>query len=106
MSCSISTEVDFVGEFKDVSNKHKCVATPEKNDKKIGGDRVMKINTNIYRYKFADDFTCELSKFSKIHQYDHRNDFKEAWDVWVKENNNCWDGVIWADNFGTFSNGG
>jgi hypothetical protein len=39
----------------------------------------------IYRYKFSDEFVGELYKFSKIHQYDHRKDFKEAWQVWVDE---------------------
>ena len=29
----------------------------------------------------------ELYKFSKIHQYDERKDFKEAWNVWIEENN-------------------
>ena len=46
------------------------------------------INVIIYRYKFTDDFTNELYKFSKVHQYDHRKDFKEAWNAWVEENNN------------------
>jgi hypothetical protein len=27
-----------------------------------------------------------LYKFSKIHQYDHRKDFKEAWQLWIEEN--------------------
>ena len=43
-------------------------------------------NVNIYRYKFTDDFTDELFKFSKVHQYDHRKDFKEAWMLWKDEN--------------------
>jgi hypothetical protein len=42
---------------------------------------------NIYRYKFTNDFINELFKFSKIHQYDHRKDFKDAWNVWIEENN-------------------
>jgi hypothetical protein len=42
--------------------------------------------TNIYRYKFTDEFTSELFKFSKIHQYDHRKDFKKAWLVWLDLN--------------------
>jgi hypothetical protein len=41
----------------------------------------------IYRYKFTEDFMNELHKFSKIHQYDHRKDFKEAWKIWIEENN-------------------
>jgi len=43
------------------------------------------VNT-IYRYKFRDEFVDELYKFSKIHQYDHRKDFKEAWQLWIEEN--------------------
>ena len=40
----------------------------------------------IYRYKFTQDFMDELYKFSKIHQYDERKDFKEAWELWEEEN--------------------
>ena len=43
-------------------------------------------NVNIYRYKFTEDFTSEMFKFSKFHQYDHRKDFKEAWNIWIEEN--------------------
>ena len=41
---------------------------------------------NIYRYKFTEDFMHDLFTFSKVHQYDHRKDFKEAWSVWVDTN--------------------
>lgn len=44
------------------------------------------LNINIYRYKFTEEFTSELFKFSKIHQYDERKDFKEAWNTWMEEN--------------------
>lgn len=40
----------------------------------------------IYRYKFTEELTAELFKFSKIHQYDHRKDFKEAWAIWLENN--------------------
>jgi len=43
-------------------------------------------NVNIYRYKFTETFTSELFKFSKIHQYDERKMFKEAWNIWVEDN--------------------
>jgi len=43
-------------------------------------------NINIYRYKFTEDFTAELFKFSKIHQYDERKAFKEAWNTWMDDN--------------------
>jgi hypothetical protein len=48
------------------------------------------VNYNIYRFKFTNEFTDELYKFSKIHQYDHRKDFKEAWDNWIEDN----DGLV------------
>jgi len=44
-----------------------------------------KTNIKIYRYKFSDEFIQELYNFSKIHQYDHRKDFKEAWELWIEE---------------------
>ena len=46
------------------------------------------INANIYRYKFTQNFTEDLYEFSKIHQYDHRKDFKEAWQQWIKDSDN------------------
>lgn len=50
------------------------------------------VNTNklssiqIFRFKFTPEFMDELSEFSKIHQYDERKDFKEAWIQWVNDN--------------------
>ena len=41
---------------------------------------------SIYRYKFTDDFINILCNFAKIHQYDERNTFKEAWAFWIEEN--------------------
>ena len=40
----------------------------------------------IYRFKFTEEFMGELYIFSKIHQYDDRKDFKEAWTNWTEEN--------------------
>lgn len=40
----------------------------------------------IYRFKFTEEFMNELHNFAKIHQYDHRKDFKEAWAKWSDEN--------------------
>ena len=51
-------------------------------------------NINIFRYKFTEGFTIELYKFSKIQQYDHRSDFKEAWNVWTEENEDLVDEEI------------
>ena len=43
---------------------------------------------NIYRYKFTEDFMQDLFTFAKVHQYDHRKDFKEAWVAWIDTNEN------------------
>jgi len=47
---------------------------------------VLKHKITIYRYKFINEFMDDLYKFSKIHQYDNRKDFKESWKIWVDEN--------------------
>jgi len=43
-------------------------------------------NTNIYRYKFTPEIMTVLTQFAKIHQYDDRKTYKEAWAEWIKEN--------------------
>lgn len=63
-------------------NLENCEADERKNDT---------TNINIYRYKFTNEFTEELFKFSKIHQYDHRKDFKEAWEIWMDNNDDLVD---------------
>jgi hypothetical protein len=41
-------------------------------------------SVNIYRYKFTQEFMNEIYQFAKIHQYDDRKYFKEAWEVWME----------------------
>jgi len=41
----------------------------------------------IFRYKFSETFAAVLYEFSKIHQYDDRETFKQAWTTWLEENN-------------------
>lgn len=38
---------------------------------------------NIYRYKFSEDVMKQILNFSKIHQHDTRDDYKEAWSNWI-----------------------
>lgn len=49
-------------------------------------DNQKNLQISIYRYKFSTDFMEMLYQFSKIHQYDMRKDFKEAWNIWIEEN--------------------
>jgi hypothetical protein len=48
----------------------------------------------IYRYKFTEDFMVILFEFSKIHQYDERKDFKEAWGQWTEDNSEIIEGEV------------
>jgi hypothetical protein len=45
------------------------------------------IPQNIYRYKLSDSVIELINNFAKIHQYDDREDFKEAWETWLEDNN-------------------
>ena len=42
-------------------------------------------NRKIYRFKFTDEFMSYLHTFSKIHQYDDKNTFKDAWTEFTLE---------------------
>ena len=42
----------------------------------------------IYRFKFTEEFMKHLYNFSKIHQYDDRKNYKEAWNTWIEDNEN------------------
>ena len=41
---------------------------------------------SIFRYKFCIEITDLISEFAKLHQFDSRNDFKEAWEIFYNEN--------------------
>ena len=56
----------------------------DRNEDRKDDDELFDVN--IFRYKFDDKFTGPLYQFSKIHQHDHRNDFKAAWNIWIEEN--------------------
>jgi len=75
------------------NNKDDRMYMEEINDKykkKPKGIETMEEQTEdtfaIYRFKFTEDFMLELYNFSKIHQYDARKDFKDAWEGWVEDN--------------------
>ena len=94
------TSRQFVGiGYDNISNNYSDIRTSDNlsDSLKITRDyietneRNIDDSINIYRYKFTNDFTNELYKFSKIHQYDHRKDFKEAWEIWIDDNSNLVD---------------
>lgn len=40
----------------------------------------------IFRFKFDDSVVDEMKEFSRIHKFDDRDDFKDAWEKWLIEN--------------------
>ena len=40
----------------------------------------------VYRFKFSDAITHNINSFAKLHQYDDRNTYKEAWKDWIETN--------------------
>jgi hypothetical protein len=42
--------------------------------------------SKIFRYKLCDDIMLCIAQFSKIHQLDDRHTYKEAWALWLTEN--------------------
>lgn len=41
-------------------------------------------NSKIFRFKLSDDIMLLITQFAKIHQYDDRHSYKEAWENWSK----------------------
>jgi hypothetical protein len=39
-----------------------------------------------YRFKLSNKSIDEINIFAKIHQFDDRHEFKEAWNEWIEEN--------------------
>lgn len=40
-----------------------------------------------YRHEFSKEFMAELSRFSKVHQYDDRYTYKTEWKKWTEQEN-------------------
>ena len=41
----------------------------------------------IFRYKFEKEIVDLLMYFAKLHKYDNKDDYKEAWNTWFELNN-------------------
>lgn len=48
----------------------------------------MSTTTTVYRFKLSNDIVDMVTSFAKIHQYDDRKTYKEAWEEWTNDNNN------------------
>lgn len=41
-------------------------------------------NNKIFRFKLNDELMLLITQFAKMHQYDDRHSYKEAWQLWTK----------------------
>lgn len=46
----------------------------------------MSTESQIFRFKFSDEFIVQLTPFAKLHQHSDRNTYKEEWKRWVENN--------------------
>lgn len=42
--------------------------------------------TRTYRFKLSEEISSSIYQFAKIHQYDDRINYKEAWKEWLETN--------------------
>ena len=48
--------------------------------------KMIDLNTSkIFRFKLSDDILLLITQFAKMHQYDDRHTYKDAWQIWAKE---------------------
>lgn len=40
----------------------------------------------VFRFKLTEDVVAAITSFAKVHQYDSRSDYKDAWKEWCNEN--------------------
>lgn len=85
--------VDSNGTINSIYNRDTCTTVsnkrldiPETNNAEYNIATPTTTTISIFRYKFTQNFMDLLFDFSKIHQYDHRTHFKEAWCEWSKDN--------------------
>jgi hypothetical protein len=46
----------------------------------------MSTTVKTFRFKLSEEIMSEISDFARIHRYDTKDDFKEAWSAWLGEN--------------------
>jgi len=90
---NIYNRSDYSRRDVDVCDSFQNTSTAD-NDNSYINQKNNDVTIGIYRYKFTNEFTDELYKFSKIHQYDHRKDFKEAWEIWIEDNSDLIDDEV------------
>ena len=50
-----------------------------------------KSTIKIFRFKLTDEIMAHITQFAKIHQFDDRHMYKEAWTIWLNDNRDAID---------------
>ena len=92
----LSMVPDSIGAICNTSGKNHQLLSPtnhesSKHDNTLTiGSTCTDLNTpqpqTIFRFKFSKPFIDEMYVFSKVHQYDSRHDYKDAWNTWTENN--------------------
>lgn len=45
-----------------------------------------KKNGVVFRFKFSENVVNKLNSFALLHKHEDRKDFKENWELWIKQN--------------------
>jgi hypothetical protein len=69
-----------------VSSDTLCTGGPDIRNPGTKSNEYNVATNKIYRFKFTEEFMQEIYAFSKIHQYDDKNTFKESWKDFLLEN--------------------
>lgn len=78
--CDVNMEMNNINKTNNIPQENNATgAFPEHS----GGNEQITLKT--YRYKFTDELMTEIESFAKIHQFDDRKSFKEAWVKWIDE---------------------
>jgi hypothetical protein len=89
----LSMVPDSIGALYNTDGKE-CDIFPTTNDNSTECDDTLDNDSTcsdlnkqpIFRFKFSQPFIDEMYVFSKVHQYDSRHDFKDAWNSWTENN--------------------
>ena len=44
------------------------------------------MSVKTFRFKFSEEIMSEISEFARVHRYDTKDDFKDAWTQWTSDN--------------------
>lgn len=64
---------------------------PETNAEKSNGtdnseEKEFNAPQHVFRFKFTEEMMDKIQRFSKVHQFDDRQEYREHWEKWLRDN--------------------